>query len=979
MGNVMIIGSSVRRGAYFHILEVQMSSPAFTHHIECVLKAVSARMGFKKFSTLFECYSDQIAYSVHTGGFDPYRFPPHLLGYENLRDYAEAAFLPFSLVYLFADVKPSSSRKSVSAADLKNSRALFANHCKVTQKTPAQGIALCFPEIVAFQINVSMDSNNYEGLEGELRARLKDLQEDLDQLLERHVDGIVVEILRGLGDQDFNPDGEICRGLQMLKESDRAVLNFCAISRYRSSNDFQFHAPNLPAFSTATILRSLAWIARKIPAAESPSTTFHVLHRMFAEAQDCPLVNEQLRLLNGISVWIASYPIHFTDNTILRTLVQWCTTCMGQFDLVRAAQSMIEWALTIYTKTGYAETRLPDALITISCAAHDYATSGGEDIITMLGVDLARWIEDQALELCKRSDLKELVLKALPAWPCDPSPQLAALLDNIPCSKLSKILGDTRISSKFRVVRRLYDFASRNELPIERFAQSDFWRLKNSIPPLSQLLDEDVDAFSSLLVCQRGQISSFEVGQVGRLTISGWHRRLTRKKPEDIHLQVQGSFILSLHDILQSHDPSQIHIAYETLRYIASVKMPEFPPPLIPEGSRELEYLQRYHFAPRTRAARELTDLQQPSYLELCKDFPRWITALCTLLSDILSSQDPFYAQLVHVLEADVSFAEQSLPVLVHSILQNEPRGKTSSQILSQYFTSVLSQDSASMSCLKCIVDVVLHLRHFRPTIAKDALAYDKWLNISFRLLASTAITCGAYTTSLLFLELAAEHDMLPPSEDPHEEAILFDIYSHIDEPDGFYGIKTQDLRRFLVKRFHHEKQWDKAFRFHGAAVEAGSNVQSEVEGVFQSLHAFGFHNLAMNALQSAPSATQATFHSSEMAYHLGWRTETWDLPSNAGERNSGAPLYHALRAIYRERDNQSIDNAVRQCSFGQMEQLRALGDENLFEIRQIAQNLMCLNQVRHWRTKKNQQDLTIKQVTFRGWAEAGTESRDFE
>lgn len=975
----MIVGSSVRRGAYFHILEVQMNSSVYTHHIECVLKAVAARMGFKKFSTLFECYSGQIAYSIHSGGFDPYRFPPHLLGYDNLRDYAEAAFLPFSLVYLFADGKPGRSRRSASGADLKNSRTVFANHCKLTQKTPSQGITRCFSEIVAYQINLSMDSDDQDGVEEELRERLKDLQEDLDQMLESHVDGIVVEVLRGLGDQDFNPDGEICRSLQMLKESERAISYFRSISRYRSSNDFQFHEPNLPAFSTATILRSLVWIARRLPAAEDPSTTFHLLHKMFAEIQDCPLVNEQLRLLNGISVWIASYPIHFTDHTILRTLVQWCTTCMSQFDLVRAAQSMLEWALGIYAKTGYAETRLPDALIAISCAAHDYTTNGGEDIITMLGVDLTRWIEDQAFELCKRSDLKELVLRALPAWPCDPSPELAALLDNISCTKLSKILGDTRISSKFRVVRRLYDFASRDELPIERFAQSDFWRLKNSVPPLSQLLDEDVDAFSSLLVCQRGQISSFEVGQAGRLTICERHRRLTRKRPDDLHLQVQGPFILSLHDILQSHDPFQVHIAYKTLRYIAAVKMPDFSSTSIPEGSRELEYLQRYHFPPRIRAPRELADLQQPSYIEICKDYPKWITTLCTLLSDILSSRDTFYAQLVTVLETDVAFAEQSLPVLVHSILQNETKGNTLSHILSQYFTSVLNQGSASMSCLKCIVDVVLHLRHFRPVNSKDAVAYDRWLNISFRLLGSTAITCGAYTTALLFLELAAEHDILAPSEDPHAEAILFDIYSHIDEPDGFYGIQTQDLRRFLVNRFHHEKQWDKAFRFHGAAVEAGGNLPSGVEGVLQSLHAFGFHNLAMNALQSAPSATQATFHSSEMAYHLGWRTETWDLPSKAVERNSGAPLYHALRAIYRERDNQSIDNVVRQCSFGQMEQLRALGDENLFEIRQITQNLMCLNQVRQWMMKKNQQDLAIKQVTFGNWARAGTESNDFE
>ena len=514
---------------------------------------------------------------------------------------------------------------------------------------------------------------------------------------------------------------------------------------------------------------------------------------------------------------------------------------------------------------------------------------------------------------------------------------------------------------------------------LDRFARSDFWRLKNSIPSLSQLQDEDVDAFSSLLAYQQGQINSFEVGQAGRLTVCDWHRRLFRKKPDDAHLQIQGPFILSLYDILQLHDPFHVHTAYKTLRYIASVKMPEFSPPSIPEGSRELEYLQRYHFAPRTGAARELTDLRESLYVELSKDFPKWITTLCTLLSGVLSSRDPFYAQLITILESDVDFAEQSLPVLVHNILQNEPKGKTSSQILSQYFTSILNQESVSVRCLKCVVDVILHLRHFRPTSSKDALGYDKWLDISFRLLASTAITCGAYTTALLFLELSTEHNILAPAEDPNAEAILFDIYSHIDESDGFYGIKTQDLRHFLVKRFHHEKQWDKAFRFHGAAVEAGSQIPSEAEGILQSLHAFGFHHLAINALQNTPSATQATFHSSEMAYHLGWRTETWDLPSNAGVRNSGTPLYHALRAVYRERDAQSVDNAVKLSSFDQMDQLRTLGDENLFEIRQITQNLMCLNQVRQWMAKKNQQDLAIKQVTFGSWARAGTDSSDFE
>lgn len=294
-------------------------------------------------------------------------------------------------------------------------------------------------------------------------------------------------------------------------------------------------------------------------------------------------------------------------------------------------------------------------------------------------------------------------------------------------------------------------------------------------------------------------------------------------------------------------------------------------------------------------------------------------------------------------------FAEPALPILVHSVLQidfprqSANRNDSYSTVLSQYFTSILSSESANTSCIKCIVDVVLYLCQCRPPEVKDPLAYDKWLNLDLLLLSRNAISCGAYTTALLFLELAAEHSDSIEDGSANTERILFDIYrnySHIDEPDGFYGIKTHDHRNFLVKRFHHEKQWDKAFRFHGASLEAGDNDPTEAEGVLQSLHSFGIHNFAIKALQNT-TGLKSVPNSSEMSYHLGWCTETWDLPGKAEESHLGAPLHHALRAIYRERDPGS--NSI----YDQMSQLRALGDENLVEIRRVAQNLMCLYQVR--------------------------------
>ncbi len=44
------------------------------------------------------------------------------------------------------------------------------------------------------------------------------------------------------------------------------------------------------------------------------------------------------------------------------------------------------------------------------------------------------------------------------------------------------------------------------------------------------------------------------------------------------------------------------------------------------------------------------------------------------------------------------------------------------------------------------------------------------------------------------------------------------------------------------------------------------------------------------------------------MAYQLGWRAETWDLPEAKEERYPGASLYLALRDVHRERDQKVTD-----------------------------------------------------------------------
>ena len=357
-----------------------------------------------------------------------------------------------------------------------------------------------------------------------------------------------------------------------------------------------------------------------------------------------------------------------------------------------------------------------------------------------------------------------------------------------------------------------------------------------------------------------------------------------------------------------------------------------------------------------------------------------------TVLSDTLAGTDVFYAQLTSILQSDIAFAEQMLPVLVHTVLQSEmangrsnPNDISYRQLLSNYFTSLLTSETVSVSCIRSIVDIILHLRHFRGPNKSDALSYDKWLDISFTLLARNAIICGAYTTALLFLELDAEYRSPSVTDDAAAEQILFDIYSHIDEPDGFYGIKTKDLSQFLIQRFHHEKQWEKAFRFHGAALEAGNANCAEVEGLIQSFHSFGFNHLAIDTIQNSHVETGPTFGLSGMSYRSGWRTETWDLPDQTELHNPGANLYLALRAIHRERDPQAIDNIVRRALSDEVGRLRILGAENLVEIREVTRNLMCISQITQWKANSIQTRLQLKQIDPNEWTDFIQIDPDFE
>ncbi|KAI0369207.1 hypothetical protein BV20DRAFT_946724 [Pilatotrama ljubarskyi] len=973
LGNMVISEASVRRGAYFHLLEVAFFSDTFRRHLKAVLMGITTRLGMQRFSDLFDCYASQFAFSLCINNIDISRFPIDLLGFRDRRECAEATFRALTPTNLLAG-------ELGGAPD--TGKELFARHCQAVQKSERDGIEECFADLVGHEITLWFFSYpgfaSDESLGAKLEEALKDktalLQDErrFRELLQCNVDEIIVSILRTLGDQDVSGNGPIVAALQQNVPGD-AAETFLAVTKYRALDTFDTYDPNLPQYNTHIVLGAIDWFRSRVEHADSHAVTYHVLHQIFADIERLPLVNEQCRSLNALCLWISCHADHFQEECLLRVLIRRSVAMLAQSDLARSAQSLLEWSFSLYkTHMAKADHRLADVLIRASTLADEFSESVGAPYLRKLGADLLTWLESQAESLRKNKVLKKQVKRALAAWPRELGPSLRAVCDDLQLSDLISALNERGISSsKFRLVRKIYDITSRGSQGEgeQQFGTSEFWRLKACIPPEDHLVDSDIDAFTSLLIHHHGRIDSPGSEKFAPETVCTRHCRTAESKAgpnketaphADVEL-ARSATILSLLTMLDTAPASQVHTAYTTLRALMSTPSSDaFGDAALPSDlRRELDYLRAFRrLQARFPAADLPAALTSEEMLHGSSEWRAWVTRLTTLLCDTLGGRDTFFSCLTSLLQSDPAFAEDMLPVLVHSLLQTEfdesgSSAETSIKVLlSRYFTSVLTYANAATPCYRTIINVVLHLRFFQPSPEpKDPLAHDKWLSIDFTLLGRCAIKCHAYTTALLFLELA--HEYASPhsqSSDHSAEDILFEIYSHIDEPDGFYGIQTNNLSNFFVRRLRHEKQWDKAFRYHGAVLESGAGASVDTDGIIQSLHSFGFNRLAMNTLQNFSDSKNA-LDSSALAYSLGWRAERWDLPEALTADHSGATVYMAMRAVYRERSQHAVDYTIRRAFLHEMSRLRDLGNENFNEIRQVAQNLMCLSQVRQWRS----------------------------
>ncbi|XVF09293.1 hypothetical protein REPUB_Repub07fG0080200 [Reevesia pubescens] len=201
--------------------------------------------------------------------------------------------------------------------------------------------------------------------------------------------------------------------------------------------------------------------------------------------------------------------------------------------------------------------------------------------------------------------------------------------------------------------------------------------------------------------------------------------------------------------------------------------------------------------------------------------------------------------------------------------------------------------------------------------------SWDKvyWLSIDYLIAARSAIICGSYFTSMMYLEYWCEehfHGLTLGNPDfsnlemlPQHIEILISAITQINEPDSLYGIIQSHTLTSQIITFEHEGNWNKALEYYDLQVRSeatahvgGSsrnlslaktqslshsslstledeNKRKPYKGLIRSLQQIGCRHvldLYCQGLTSGKGQFQQDMEFTELQYEAAWRAGNWDF-----------------------------------------------------------------------------------------------------
>ena len=965
--NAMIASAAARQPAYSHLIMIASATPAFHRWIETALQVVALQLGLGTLANFYVSMADFVVRRQIESTNEHARRPlaERVCGFETRKACVDAVFPTTGAILLD-----------------KREDDMFTLMCTTAGLSNASGRTLCFSQTAALCVlrafEASTDPVSPPDLFHQLSYLLNQtelphahgLPHDGDSSVALRSTGprILLAMINLLGEEDCAADGPVFAAFFTHDSSDAAAV-------YRSLVDLQrprISQPPHPSFTAAVVIRSCRWLSDQFDIFDRPSALYDVLQSLLTSVASAPFVDTQLRHLCCICVCIALGRASASHSRILRLLMHAMVILLSQSDLMPFCKSILAWIVSnVWQSSSKPFETFGSLLVAEARTAERYIRDINPDI-RALGAAVLNTLEKQVGHGTQHhnDELRAQAFEAACQWPAIENSLAESTFSNV---NMLLQKSDNRGIMAFNMVRPLAQLRAQAQ-PEE--IGSVIWTLLrvlgNNSAPVELL---QAVAFMDLLFASQGSVLPPRLGQL--------RSREFNREPPTTECEIQLAIVGHLAGLLHAQDLTLVDRASRALRNLCALYPHKYDTVGINmcDAAKDLELISdvsliRPWEARTIDSSRSIDELSSEEMIRLSTNVVHWSRVVAVLLAEVRGVSERFYAQLVPLLQTHDTFAAVLLPLLVHSLLLHElaEGGDRSSMILSRHFASVLTNGLTSEPCIRLIVDLTAVLRS-SPKSANgtkqgqidSASSADLWLpSLGWGLLGKGAARCGSYLTALMFSELAHEYDVkvskdlsiksgLTPTE---SRDLLYEIYAHIDEVDGFYGIHSDDLSSSLLQRYQHEARWQSVFELRGTLFEGSLSIgaSSPESGQFvpliQSLSSGGFNRLALHLLQPLGNTGHASEQDipDELPYELAWRSETWDVPpvDFTSNPSSSGTIYTALRSIHRERDANHTGNIIDAAICSEVSKLSTLDLDNPMGS-PVLGSLLCLREARRW------------------------------
>jgi len=757
--NTCLASAQLRSATMFHLYEVFDFNERFMPYLLPGLEAVAQRLGLDSLKPLFQAHANVIVISQLQNNLLPLNLPCSLYGCASRKEFAQLALETVG-PNLIAHHNNSWSLPFFSAL----CQAALVPEDQALERHLPFGAAIAVAQEVRSLDEPSPTPADINEVGTMTLAALPPPRErvTVERLLNSRIEFIIANLI-GLADLSLS-NTDLANVLTTMEKGDAGDIFLRLLANDAEAADY--HAVLDPSVPDTTVLQAHAFFRQTFKNMNKRRMVFNGIVRLFYNVNDAYLVNEQRRYLRAIAMLVSLYASEFTHAAVLQQFLSNVVALLPKGDIGGVAMSMLEWGFDQVAKCTKQKPDLVDILVDLgSVRAKLQSIPHLQPVAERLDV----WVATKAQSWMRDSTMETALETALVFWPPEWTANFPQGLE-FQFDTVARIAERPRIRNPIALCRRLDKVInSKVEWQKDTFVSSTFWYLKKALTA-SQWDSQGAMAFLDLMYKTSGTVHAPSLSTIKGL--SG-HAQLLEHGRKYAKLPTLGLRVLVMGRLLQQTFTDDYRLRTTTFEVLQAALpilkvMLEETPTGVPLYLRDLIV----YLVPNTSASPIqpvdigvlTSESSGPAWVHKSRAHDSWAKELALMLGTLAAEDDVFYACLRPLLATHGNAAIELLPYLVQAVLTcgatTHPDDTAKrAEILTSHFTQILQFPMAAPETIEAVIRIILHLRHFQPPYGTGELAYNHWLNVDPIVLSEAAGKCGAYASSLLFLEMANDRD----------------------------------------------------------------------------------------------------------------------------------------------------------------------------------------------------------------------------